>query len=307
MGTPYAVSSDLVSAYPAKSLAIAQYIDGYKLDTGPVQNAQTGTSYTFALTDTTKTVTANNAAASAYTIPPQSSVVWEDYTTLRILNLGAGVVTLTAGAGVTLNGTATVAQYSSATLVRTASNTWTIAGSGAAPGMVLITPTSVAGSGVTLSGGEVTFSAATTISVNGVFTATYDNYRMVWESSLTASEDALEIRMRLAGTDNSSSNYTYQWFYATGTSTDAFRATGQTKHRVSNVSVNRSFGVTDIGSPALAQRTAFVTNSTVDASTPAARFYVGAQTQATAFDGISLIPASSSMTGKLRIYGLRNS
>jgi hypothetical protein len=98
MATPYAVSSDLVSAYPAKSLAIAQYIDGYKLDTGPVQNAQTGVSYTFALTDTTKTVTANNAAASAYTVPPQSSVVWEAYTVLRLVNLGAGVVTLTAGA-----------------------------------------------------------------------------------------------------------------------------------------------------------------------------------------------------------------
>jgi hypothetical protein len=130
MGTPYAVSSDLVSAYPAKSLAIAQYIDGYKLDTGPVQNAQTGTSYTFALTDTTKTVTANNAAASAYTVPPQSSVVWEAYTVLRILNLGAGVVTLTAGAGVTLTGTLTVAQYASATLTRTGSNAWTISGNG---------------------------------------------------------------------------------------------------------------------------------------------------------------------------------
>jgi hypothetical protein len=128
MGTPYVLSSDLVSAYPAKSLAIAQYIDGYKLDTGPVQNAQTGTTYQFLLTDTTKTVTANNAAASAYTVPPQASVVWEDYTTLRLLNLGAGVVTLTAGAGVTLTGTVAVSQYSTATLTRTGSNAWTITG-----------------------------------------------------------------------------------------------------------------------------------------------------------------------------------
>ena len=125
MGTPYALSSDLVSAWPAKSLAVAQYVDGYKLDTGPVQNAQTGTTYTFVLTDTTKTVTANNAAASAYTIPPQSSVVWEDYTVLRILNLGAGVVTLTPGAGVTITGATQLAQYATTMLVRTASNTWT--------------------------------------------------------------------------------------------------------------------------------------------------------------------------------------
>ena len=95
-------------------------------------------------------------------------------------------------------------------------------------GMDLITPTSVAGSGVTLSGGEVTFSAATTISVNGVFTATYDNYRMVWESSLAASEDSLQIRMRLAGTDNSSANYTFQYLFADGASTGQARGTGQT-------------------------------------------------------------------------------
>jgi len=131
MGTPYALSSDLVSAWPAKSLAVAQYVDGYKLDTGPVQNAQTGTSYTFVLTDTTKTVTANNAAASAYTVPPQSSVVWEAYTVLRLVNLGAGVVTLTAGAGVTLNGTVAVPRYGSVLLMRTAADVWTISGNAA--------------------------------------------------------------------------------------------------------------------------------------------------------------------------------
>jgi hypothetical protein len=132
MATPYALSSDLVSAWPAKSLAVAQYVDGYKLDTGPVQNAQTGTTYTFVLTDTTKTVTANNAAASAYTVPPQASVVWEAYTTLRILNLGAGVVTLTAGAGVTLTGNLTVGQNIMATLTRTASDAWRITGNASA-------------------------------------------------------------------------------------------------------------------------------------------------------------------------------
>jgi hypothetical protein len=121
-----------VSAWPAKSLAVAQYVDGYKLDTGPVQNAQTGLSYTFVLTDTTKTITANNAAASAYTVPPQSSVVWEAYTVLRILNLGAGVVTLTAGAGVTLTGNLTVGQNVMATLTRTASDAWRISGNASA-------------------------------------------------------------------------------------------------------------------------------------------------------------------------------
>ena len=308
MGAPYALSSDLVSAWPAKSLEVAQYIDGQLPLIAMTQNPQTGTTYTLAATDFTKLVTLSNASAVTVTVPLESSVAWVAGTQLRLMNLGAGVVTVVGAVGVTINGSPlTLSQYKQGTLTKTGTNTWTFTGSASAPGMDLITPTSVAGSGVTLSGGEVTFSAATTISVNGVFTATYDNYRMVWESSLAAGEQSLGIRMRLSGTDNSSSNYTSQYLFADAASTGQGRQTGQTSHLATNISVNRTFGVTDIGSPALAQRTALITNSTVDASTPTTRFYTGAQTQATAFDGISLIPAASSMTGKLRIYGLRNS
>lgn len=126
MGTPYAISSDLVSAYPAKSLAIAQYIDGYKTDLAMVQNAQTGTSYSLALADFTKLVTLNNAAAVAVTLPLESTVAWEASTQLRLLNLGAGTVTVAGAVGVTINGTPlTLSQFKAATLVKTGTNTWT--------------------------------------------------------------------------------------------------------------------------------------------------------------------------------------
>jgi hypothetical protein len=64
MATPYVISSDLVSAYPAKSLEIAQYIDGFKADLALVQNAQTGTTYSFVAADFTKLVTLSNASPS---------------------------------------------------------------------------------------------------------------------------------------------------------------------------------------------------------------------------------------------------
>ena len=125
MGTPYAVSSDLVSAYPAKSLAIAQYIDGFKADLAMVQNAQTGTSYTFALTDFTKLLTLNNAAAVAVTVPLEATVAWPTGTQLRLLNIGAGTVTVAGAVGVTINGTPlTLAQYKGAILTKTGTNTW---------------------------------------------------------------------------------------------------------------------------------------------------------------------------------------
>jgi hypothetical protein len=93
----------------------------------PAYNAQTGTTYTFVLADVGKTVTASNASPQTYTIPPQASVTWLADTTLYILNLGAGVVTFAAGAGVTVtNAVQTLTQYQSARLVRTASDAWTV-------------------------------------------------------------------------------------------------------------------------------------------------------------------------------------
>lgn len=111
----YATTTDLSSGLAAKS------------DYAMPKNAQTGTAYTFALADGQKLVTASNAAASTYTVPPQSSVAWAADTILRITNLGAGVVTIAGGSGVTVTNTAaTLAQYQSANLIRTASDAWTV-------------------------------------------------------------------------------------------------------------------------------------------------------------------------------------
>ena len=123
--TPYAVSSDLVSAWPAKSLAVAQFVDGYKTDLAMVQNAQTGTTYTLALTDFTKLVTLNNASAVSVTLPLESTVAWETGTQLRLLNIGAGTVTVAGAVGVTINGSPlTLTQGKGANLIKTGTNTW---------------------------------------------------------------------------------------------------------------------------------------------------------------------------------------
>lgn len=124
-GTTYVESSDLVSAYPTASLAVANAIDA-KASLAMTQNAQTGTSYTAALTDGYKLVTMSNAAANTFTVPPQSSVTWVAGQQLRLLNLGAGSCTITPGAGVTINGTPlALAQHKGGTLIRTASDVWT--------------------------------------------------------------------------------------------------------------------------------------------------------------------------------------
>lgn len=127
-GTPYVVSTDLVANYPTVSSDLATHIDAKLAYNAVSINAQTGTTYTFALADASegKLVTASNAGSQTYTVPPQSSVTWAAGAVLRILNQGAGTVTVAAGAGVTINGTPlTLAQYKGAAIQRTAADTWT--------------------------------------------------------------------------------------------------------------------------------------------------------------------------------------
>lgn len=93
----------------------------------PAVNAQTGTSYTLALGDAGAFVTMTNAAASTLTVPPNSSVAFPLYTRIEGAQLGAGQVTLTPGAGVTINATPglkVAEQYGTFGLIKTATDTW---------------------------------------------------------------------------------------------------------------------------------------------------------------------------------------
>jgi hypothetical protein len=102
-----------------------------KADKTPVQNPQTGTTYSFVSADVGKLVTAGSASASVYTLPAQATVTWAADTQLSFMVIGAGTVTLSWPAGVTVNGLAsgdtslTLATSKGGSLVRTAINTWT--------------------------------------------------------------------------------------------------------------------------------------------------------------------------------------
>ena len=98
-------------------------------------NAQTGTTYTFVLTDDGKLVTASNASAQTYTIPPASSVAYNAGSQLNIVQKGAGQVTFAAGSGVTIRSTGATpaapklrAQYASATAIYEGSDVWFVVG-----------------------------------------------------------------------------------------------------------------------------------------------------------------------------------
>jgi hypothetical protein len=95
-------------------------------------NAQTGTTYTLVASDSSKLVTASNAAAIVITIPPAIFTAGEQ---INVQQIGAGQVTFAAGVGVTITSTGATsaapllrAQNSACTIICTASNTFTVIG-----------------------------------------------------------------------------------------------------------------------------------------------------------------------------------
>jgi hypothetical protein len=93
-------------------------------------NAQTA-SYTLVLSDADKMVEMNVASANDLTVPLDSSVAYPVGTQINILQTGAGQTTIVATGGVTIDGTPGLklrTQWSSATLIKRATDTWVAIG-----------------------------------------------------------------------------------------------------------------------------------------------------------------------------------
>jgi hypothetical protein len=98
----------------------------------PTINDQSGTTYTFVLADAGKTIRTSNGSAVTLTIPTNASVAYPIGTMIRIIQSGAGQVTIAPDGGVIMNSygsaTKTAGQYASAILQKVATDTWNLDG-----------------------------------------------------------------------------------------------------------------------------------------------------------------------------------
>ena len=129
------VTSPITGGGTSGSVGIGfDYAAGSKL----TLNAQTGTTYTFVLADADqKLITASNASAQTYSIPTNASVAFPIGTIINIIAIGAGQVTInavTSGTTTVLSNGGTAAapklrvQYSAASLMKVATDTWYVVG-----------------------------------------------------------------------------------------------------------------------------------------------------------------------------------
>ena len=183
--------------------------------------------------------------------------------------------------------------------------------SAASPNIVLGSTGSVAVAGAMTGAGmdliaTQTFSAASTVSFNNVFSSTYDNYRIVVSTGASADGSNLSIRLRLSGTD-STVNYAYQRTSVEGTTFTGSRASSQGSGYIDDLRTSaRNTLSIDIFDPSLTNSTTMSALNNDPQGGGSLKIFNVFHTVSTAYDGFTMFPSSGTITGTIRVYGYRN-
>jgi hypothetical protein len=162
---------------------------------------------------------------------------------------------------------------------------------GATPGMTLVTAGST--------------SAASTLTLDNVFTSSYRNYKLFIDGVTSADDIDVPLKFRAGGATNSNSNYTRQSISAS--------ASGVSRSLTSNGTAFTSVvagGTTRLVleaafyAPQAAVNTGFLSSANTMSTTSYAYITGGTFTAGTQFDGFIMTPTSGTITVTYRLYGM---
>jgi len=164
--------------------------------------------------------------------------------------------------------------------------------------------------GLTLITSE-TFSAVSSVSLNGCFTSTYPHYRLVigMVTHSAAGDAGVLIRLRASGADDTTSNYFWsRVFVSTAGSVGGSGAGSTTSWSVGATSNNRgNSAAVEIYNPQASARTGFSSGPSNDGGTSAFTYInSGLFTNTTQFDGFTLSTSNGNLTGTVRVYGYKD-
>jgi hypothetical protein len=166
----------------------------------------------------------------------------------------------------------------------------------------MIPPTVSAGATIETNG-DVTFTTQSSVSLNGVFTDDYTNYKTEILIS-NSSQVVLQYRFRVSGSDNNTANYNNQFLVADSTTVVAARTTAQTIGDLGQmvVSALSFFDITFYRPKQAASSGVLVENGSL-VGNAFMRKQVSTFGASTAFDGFTIIPVSGTVSGRIGVYG----
>ena len=178
----------------------------------------------------------------------------------------------------------------------------------APPGLVLVQPTSVSGTGVSVSNGLISFSGTSQVFVNGVFSSAFKNYRLIFNGNgSTGVIQNVRFRWRAAGTDYNNNYYNRMWYQHAGSFSTAAQDNA-TYAEWQYVNDLKSTWTMDIFDPNVNTYTNYIVHHDSYGST---NNLVGEthswQGAIRSYDGFSISPNNGTISGTISIYGIRGS
>jgi hypothetical protein len=175
-------------------------------------------------------------------------------------------------------------------------------------GLVSMPPTTVGKTGASSTAtasavGGVTFALCETLTLNGVFTSAYSNYRILW-AGLASGNPTLTVRLVTAGTPASATDYNRQQLVASSTTVTGLRETSQTSWTIcNNINTNSDNLSMDIFNPQATKMTTFNNISFTYTSGAYWQSVGGVHVLTTSYDGIQFIPSTGNFSGNVTVYG----
>ena len=173
-----------------------------------------------------------------------------------------------------------------------------------------MTPSSIASTGTGNSSsinsdGSVTFSSCDGLSLNGVFTSSYDNYMVaVRISESTTANGVIALRFRVSGADNTTaSSYVDQSLSAGHTTITALRETKDYGWAFGVSSTQPNGATLYVFGPHLAQPTAWRSVSAVGESNARIYDFAGTHNQSTSYTGLTLLRSGFFYSGLVTVFG----
>ncbi len=168
-------------------------------------------------------------------------------------------------------------------------------------GLVLMKPSTVV-NGTDNGKGTISFTTASSVSLNGVFTSTYKNYRLIFNLKANAAS-LIRCRFRASGSDNSTSNYYFTSQQINGASwTDLGNANADTTAVIFYNDTNESNTSMDVYTPQTVNRTSYASSGHYGRL---GTYAAGVFDTTAQFDGITFFPTGT-ITGTVSVYGYKN-
>jgi len=181
---------------------------------------------------------------------------------------------------------------------------------GVTPALTLVTATSTANTGgtVTSSGGRVTVAGSSSVSLNGVFTSTSHNYLILIDTLEAAAvgPNNINLRLRAAGTDTTSSTYYVGQIFGTYSGTTGGSANnGVAQFPIVGLkTLKQQMAKIEVFSP---QAATITTIHSIGVANDAQSNFAGYQDGATQYDGFTLFMATSNFSGNITVFAYQKS